>query len=966
MQISGYHLVRNDRGLKPRVPATGPDRNPSSTTRSLPTSKKRRSVTLPKARTHLAKLKNSRLNAAIKHGVNAKRPRAFVQGGGVALYVRYGLRFKVLANSKISSINESEYLIIEIKTEKDECYLVAALYRRPKGNVLSEFFKTFSQYSHRYYNTIILGDLNSDLMQNDYYSVHLQLLIREYSLFLVPSGTSHHTDAAHTWLDVVLIDNHEKLVDFIKSSAPFICGHDSLIIDYISKEEKPACKVIRSRDFRRFNAENFRNSLQHMLAPLLGPADRMRNVNDMLQKFQETLLKLLDLHAPFTERSLRKNPAPWFNKSLRDRCRRRDRLYNRAVRQRSRALLRQYRHIRNTLQRDLRLAKEKFFMTKLNDSPSPSTIWSLLTNLGVVGTRKNSPLAVFSAIELNTHFASVASVHPVCTDNELNNILSKPSNTSFPAFKLQKLDHVHVLQTLMASLPNAKGRSSDGLSLCYFKNLLSPIAKYLTVIYNMSIETGVYPDLWKKALVIPLNKVTTPSSPSETRPIANLPHFAKIFDKLVANQLIDHLEKYNLLTPFQSGFRKSYSTQAALLKISEDFRKGIDNGLLTILVLFDFKKAFDSLKHSTLLQKMQELNFSDQSILWFRSYLTGRSQAIIDLKGTCSEFLGVTSGIPQGSNPGPVVFLILINSIVSCLRHCKETCMLFADDFQIYIQCKRSELPVFIEKLNEDIESVANWAEVNNLQLNLDKTTAIIIGSNQNVTRINTTELPPLKLAGSCIPLRNSVKNLGLIFSHDLTWNLQISSICSRVHGVLKRLRFRSRYLTPTMKKLLVNALVIPLFDYACVVFCDLSGYLETKLQRLQNFAVKFIFRLKRDTALAPYYKRLNWLTIASRRKYFMALVTRQVLTQAKPSYLLPLFPRVGDEVRRSTRNKSDTSTSSFDIPTPSTVTLEKSFSQQSMKLWDILPCDIKLKATIGTFKDALYSYLLLNDVGPT
>ena len=156
------------------------------------------------------------------------------------------------------------------------------------------------------------------------------------------------------------------------------------------------------------------------------------------------------------------------------------------------------------------------------------------------------------------------------------------------------------------------------------------LSKFMTEIYNTSLATGIYPDMWKKSIIIPLRKCTKIESPSDTRPIANLSHFAKIFDKLVTNQLMEYLEDTEILSPLQSGFRKHYSTQSALLKITDDIRNGIDKGMVTILLLFDLKKAFDTVKHSTLLRIMREKNCSDKFIKWFSSYLSGRSQTIAD------------------------------------------------------------------------------------------------------------------------------------------------------------------------------------------------------------------------------------------------------------------------------------------------------------------------------------------------
>ena len=334
----------------------------------------------------------------------------------------------------------------------------------------------------------------------------------------------------------------------------------------------------------------------------------------MLSAFSLKTLELLDNLAPYKERTLRRNPVPWFSKDLRMKFKQRDRLYARAKRSNSSVLRERYKQLRKRLKSELKAAREKFFTEKLRNSPDPSSIWSLLNKFGVIGSYRNSPLATFSPDELNSCYATVASAHPLCSNPEVTDILTIPLNHDLPIFDLALLDTVIVYQTALSILPKANGSSADDL---YFKDVLGLVAKYITEIFNVSIRTGVYPKLWKMSLIVPLNKVSSPTYPSDTRPIANLPHLAKVFDKLVSEQLIDFLESDDLLTPHQSGFRRCYSTQDALIKISEDIRCGIDKGLYTILIMFDFKKAFDTLRHSTLLRIMRKLNFSDATIRWF-------------------------------------------------------------------------------------------------------------------------------------------------------------------------------------------------------------------------------------------------------------------------------------------------------------------------------------------------------------
>lgn len=662
-------------------------------------------------------------------------------------------------------------------------------------------------------------------------------------------------------------------------------------------------------------------------------------------------LWILTLRLP---RKLRHRASPWFTPDLKSKCKARDRLYRAARLSRNRAALTRYKAARIEVKRAVRRAREEYLVQGCSVR---TKCWGFLRKNGLVPAKSKSPLHLFGKDTLAEYYSSVTCAHPVCSPESLQAILDGQyfSLGSSLEFRFRHLDCVEVAQSMRACLPKAKGRSCDELSLSYFQSVIPQIAPFFTDLFNSSIACGAYPSIWKRSVIVPLSKCTTPSSPGDTRPVANLPHFAKVFDKIITDQVIEYLEDNSLISPYQSGFRSNYSTQSALLNVSEDIRRGSDKGLLTLLLLFDFKRAFDSINHATLLAKLKSIGFSNDVVLWFHSYLTGRSQAVFGLDGSLSDFLPNTSGVPQGSSPGPVIFLIYINEIVSVLRHCKNSCMLFADDLQIYIQCSPDNIDSAVAALNEDASCILRWSQDNGLLLNVGKTKAMIIGSTQLHMRLDLQRLEPILVGVTPIPFEDSVKNLGVIFSKTLSWNAHVSRTYSNAHFALYRLRFKGYCLPSSLKAQLVNALVLPYIDYACLVCMDLPDYLAIKLQRLCNSAVRYIFYLRKDSPLGPYYAKLGWLSLDHRRNYYLGITLYKLFVHKRPAYLADLFALPTEDLRRSARNNP----SAFVIPAARTEIFRNSFTVRGMHFWDSLPVAIRLRKSLCLFKQSLYDYLL-------
>ena len=272
------------------------------------------------------------------------------------------------------------------------------------------------------------------------------------------------------------------------------------------------------------------------------------------------------------------------------------------------------------------------------------------------------------------------------------------------------------------SIRESNACGSDGISLRFIKDSLYVIAFYLTVIVNTSVATNTYPDLWKISHVVPTYKSGDEDNVSNYRPISLLPVMSKILEKIIAEQLSRYLEFNNLLSNAQHGFRPKLSTETALLKISDKIYNNMDNKKISLLLLLDLSKAFDSVNHEILLRKCQILNIETE---WFESYLRNRQQ-IVKIKNITSSCRSISFGVPQGSILGPILFIIFVNDLIKHVPHCYL--VQYADDTQILLEGDIDNLEELIQRAVNILDLAKTYFQKNGLLLNTKKTQCISSG----------------------------------------------------------------------------------------------------------------------------------------------------------------------------------------------------------------------------------------------
>jgi hypothetical protein len=508
-------------------------------------------------------------------------------------------------------------------------------------------------------------------------------------------------------------------------------------------------------------------------------------------------------------------------------------------------------------------------------------LWQNLDKLNVHSNKIDNVISdeINKPNEINNYFINSighSHVNPEVLNKFKNNKIAP--NVSFKFAKITMEEIINIVKNIKS---NAVGY--DNISLIMLKLILPYCIDTFKNILNASLETGNFPTLWKKSIVIPLPKVKLAVEFSQLRPINILSVLSKVLEKAVNMRLTEYLEVNAILPDNQSGFRHSHSTKTALLKVVNDISIGLDNKQMVVLILLDQSKAFDLVNLELLLAILHYIGFGKTELNWFRSYLTKRCQAV-KLNNDLSSFLFTHSGVPQGSILGPSLFSIFIFELPlvfeSCFSH------FYCDDIQILHQLAVTEIVQAFEKINSDLNNIYNWCVDYGLRLNPNKSVALLIGSNNLRKSIMNT--PELYMGGEKIKFDEKAKNLGVIFDVNLNFTSHVNMICQQSYFKLKSLYRHKLALPKDLKLKLVNTLILPKLEYcAPIYYYFLSAGDKYKLQKIQNSCIRFTHCISRREHMTPYYKALSILKMDKHITYLYCTFLHQLITTMVPQYLV-------------------------------------------------------------------------------
>ena len=466
---------------------------------------------------------------------------------------------------------------------------------------------------------------------------------------------------------------------------------------------------------------------------------------------------------------------------------------------------------------------------------------------------------------------------------------------------------------------------------------------------------GTFPDAAKIAKVVPVfkGKQLDPTNLTNYRPISLLPIVGKILEKVMHRQLMDFLTKNKVLYSSQYGFRSNHNTSFATIDFLEKVASSVDKGEFAFGVFIDLSKAFDTINHGILINKLKYYGITGLSLQWFTSYLTNRNQ-YVTWNGNNSSTLPISTGVPQGSVLGPLLFLLYINDlpVASTLLEL----VLFADDSNILMQGKN--LNDIAISLSKELVTIDDWFCANKLLLNASKTNLIIFKSRKCRSEINP---PPIYLNGVEIKQVPHVNFLGIQLDETLKWYDHTSKVANCISKKIGMMRRVKNFVSKETLKLLYNSFIQPHLLYGLALWGGTFDKGLSRITKLQKKAIRLITGANRMYHSEPRQKKLGLLKLEDLYKLQVNCLTFDCLKGDAPDHFKRLFMYSKDCGSSRTRSHNENPNNiTLCTPTKRPGPVAKcSFSQVAPNFWNYLPNELQTCQTKNEFRRRVKRHLI-------
>ena len=904
-------------------------------------------------------------------------PRSGRRGGGTGLAFRETIDVRKGAAGEKDSFEFAEYLV---SFKSFRLYLII-IYRPPYSEqhpvTVTSFVSEFNDYiqCHLLSNNplFVTGDFNIHVDTSSPDSRSFSELIESLSCQQLVNFSTHKH--GHT-LDLMICRQSDDVVigqpwpqgSMISDHIPVMCHLNS------HKPPLPS-KVI---SFRRLSAIDI-----DILKSDIAGSELCKNVpkdlTELASLYDVTLTDVLNKHAPVITKKVVIRPyVPWYTDRVKAEKRKRRKAERRWLKTRSDRDWDNFKSLRNSTLHVLSDARRKhhrdMVVENKDDQKGLFKVVKSLLNMSnqnpVIPCTTDKDTFVNAlgkyfhdkVVKIHKDIETSVDVHAINESNIITPVESSHNVVMLSSFRpLSENDTEKLIMKL-----SKKSCELDPIPTKVLLQCTSELISVFTSFINMSLTNGQFPSQWKVALVKPLlKKPGLELEYSNLRPVSNLKYMSKLVEGAATEQILDHLKCNSLLPPNQSAYRQFYSTETALLRIRSDLLMAMDDQKVTALLSLDLSSAFDTIDHSCLLDTLKNSFHIHGTVLkWIESYLNNRFQKI-KIDDAVSDVFPVTSGVPQGSRLGPILFTLYTTNLITNVqkKFPSVSCHCYADDTQLYISFKPDAVAKdqSISNLEACVKYVRGWMLQNKLKLNDGKTELLIVGTPKQVSKL---DIDGVTVGDSVIKPSESSKNLGVLFDTHLNMEKHITSVCKSAYFMIYNLKRIRKYLDQDSAKTIVHACVTSKLDYCNSLLFGLPESQIGRLQRVQNTCARLICNTSKFSRITPVLRDLHWLPVRQRILFKMLLIVYKALNGLAPSYITELLKVKSHMHSHNLRSSQDTLL--LQIPSHKTkITLgDRAFACAGPRAWNNLPLAVRKSSSLTIFKSRLKSHFPAYNIG--
>ena len=682
-------------------------------------------------------------------------------GGGLLVYARKGL--VILSIDKINDFNQ--YVHFKVKTSI--CDLnIFLIYRPPSSSVLNynmlcEVVRAAPK------DSLIIGDIN--LPNIDWRNLTSDNFSRDFMNSCIDNNFVQYIDfpthRKNNILDLVLSNNDcvisvENLGPLSNSDHVMLLIHSC--VDFLVNENNEV-----KLDWSKANYDEMKNNLLNKNWLNVLNSD---NIESNWQSFKSVINEVIKKNVPISNRSDNSSKPIWMNGHIKRLQRRKTVLYKRMKITNSDNDKKVYHETEKELRKAIRRAKRKIEVKISKKSGNEGKncfnkyIKSKLSNHTGIGPLidENGQVTGDSkkmADILNNQFSSVFTSDTGAYQDIPN------MNVEDELMRITVTDEE--VRNKIDSLKFGKAPGPDGISTSILKNLKEQLIEPLRILFQQSIDQECVPEDWKRAKVVPLFKKGAKGVAANYRPVSLTSTVCKLLESIIRDAITDHLIRYNLLRESQHGFTSNRSCQTNLIEFMDLITKFIDAGDPVDVVYLDFSKAFDKISHQKLCSKLKAHGINGNVLNWIKDWLTNRKQWVT-VNGFLSDEAAVSSGVPQGSVLGPILFIIYINDIDEAVTNLIEMLRKFADDTKIAKRIKSDNDKVLLQKC---LDNLFEWSSKWSMEFNTKKCKVMHFGKNNPNYQYN--------INGDVLQSVDTEKDIGV----KITSNLKPSEHCQEAAG---------------------------------------------------------------------------------------------------------------------------------------------------------------------------------------